>query len=65
MVIQRSTLEFLLITLIFGSIMATTLYFGFGPGVLLFVVWGVVLGIYLKRKAKTPEPGRDEESHTD
>jgi hypothetical protein len=65
MVIQRSTLEFLLIALIFGSIMATTLYFGFGPGVLLFVVWGVVLGIYLKRKAKAPEPGRDEESHTD
>jgi len=65
MVIQRSTLEFLLITLIFGSIMATTLYFGFGPGVLLFVVWGVVLGIYLRRKAKTPEPHRDETSDRD
>lgn len=64
MVIQRSTLEFLLITLIFGSIMVTTLYFGFGPGVLLFVIWGVVLGIYLRRKAKTTEPRRDQD-HAD
>ncbi|MGM0517597.1 MAG: hypothetical protein ACQER6_08355 [Pseudomonadota bacterium] len=64
MVIQRSTLEFLLVTLIFGSIMVTTLYFGYGPGVLLFVIWGVALAIYLKRKSKTDEPRRDDSKET-
>jgi len=65
MVIQRSTFEFLLVTLIFGSIMLTTLYLGYGPGVLLFVIWGVVLGIYLRRKAKTSESRRDEDRTDD
>jgi hypothetical protein len=64
MVIQRSTLEFIVVTLIFGSIMATTLYFGYGPGVLLFVIWGVVLAIYLKRGSKAAEPHRDDSEET-
>ncbi len=65
MVIQRSTLEFLLVALVFGSIMVTTLYLGYGPGVLLFVIWGVAFAIYLKRKSKNAEPRRDEESDRD
>ena len=52
MVIQRSTFEFLLITLIFGSIMAATLWLGAGAGVLLLIGWGIAGAIYLKRKSK-------------
>ena len=60
MVIQRSTLEFLLVALILGSIMVATLYLGHGAGVLAFLIWGVVLAIYLKRKSKVSEPRRDD-----
>ncbi|MFO7581655.1 hypothetical protein [Guyparkeria sp.] len=60
MVIQRSTLEFLLVTLILGSIMVATLYLGHGAGVLLFLIWGVSLAIYLKRKSKATEPRQDD-----
>lgn len=51
MVIQRSTLEFLIITLVLGSIMAATLWLGHGAGVLFLVGWGVAGFIYLKRKS--------------
>ncbi len=50
MVIQRSTFEFLILTLVVGSILAATLWLGHGAGVLFLVGWGVVGFIYLKRK---------------
>jgi hypothetical protein len=59
MVIQRSTFEFLLITLIFGSIMAATLWLGAGAGVLLLIGWGIAGAIYLKRKGKRDAPSGD------
>ncbi|WP_322520765.1 hypothetical protein SR882_08200 [Guyparkeria halophila] len=56
MVIQRSTLEFLIITLVLGSIMAATLWLGHGAGVLFLIGWGVAGFIYLKRKGKRDTP---------
>ncbi|MFW6020634.1 MAG: hypothetical protein ACOCPR_00895 [Guyparkeria sp.] len=50
MVIQRSTFEFLIITVILGSILAATLWLGHGAGVLFLIGWGVAGFIYLKRK---------------
>lgn len=52
MKIQRSTLEFLLVAIVLGSIMATTLYFGYGAGVLSMVVWGVVVFVFLRSKKR-------------
>lgn len=51
MVIQRSTLEFLILALVLGSILAATLWFGHGAGVLVLIAWGVAGFIYLKRKS--------------
>ena len=51
MVIQRSTLEFLILALILGSILAATLWLGHGAGVLVLIAWGVAGFIYLKRKS--------------
>ncbi|MFP4252230.1 MAG: hypothetical protein ACOC02_00295 [Guyparkeria sp.] len=50
MVIQRSTLEFLILALVLGSILAATLWLGHGAGVLVLIAWGVGGFIYLKRK---------------
>ncbi len=52
MTIQRSTLEFLLVAIVLGSIMATTLHLGYGAGVLLMVFWAVVVYIFLRRKKR-------------
>ena len=52
MVIKRSTFEFLLLSLVLGSIMAATLWLGHGAGVLFLIGWGIAGAIYLKRKAK-------------
>ena len=52
MKIERSTLEFLLIAIILGSIMAMTLHFGYGPAVLLMIFWGVVVFFFLRNKKK-------------
>lgn len=60
MVIQRSTLEFLIITLVLGSIMAATLWLGHGAGVLFLVGWGIAGFIYLKRKSPRTKPADDE-----
>ncbi|MFI9652382.1 hypothetical protein [Guyparkeria halopsychrophila] len=59
MVIQRSTLEFLIIALVLGSIMAATLWLGHGAGVLFLVGWGVAGFIYLKRQ-KPRKTGSDD-----
>lgn len=52
MVIQRSTLEFLIAALALGTIMAATLWLGQGAGVLVLLCWGIGLTIHLKRKSK-------------
>jgi len=52
MKIQRSTLEFLLVAIVLGSIMATTLHFGYGPAVLLMIFWGVVIFFFLRSRKK-------------
>ncbi|MBN2872420.1 MAG: hypothetical protein JXJ30_05880 [Halothiobacillaceae bacterium] len=51
MVIQRSTLEFLIVALVLGSVLATTLWLGYGAGVLLLIGWGVAGAMILKRQA--------------
>ncbi|HSH84260.1 MAG TPA: hypothetical protein VK979_03785 [Guyparkeria sp.] len=56
MIIQRSTFEFLLIAIILASVLATSLWFGHGAGMLLLVTWGIAVAIYLKRKAKRDQP---------
>ncbi|MFN2381353.1 MAG: hypothetical protein ABR561_02230 [Guyparkeria sp.] len=63
MVIQRSTLEFLIIALIVGSILAATLWLGHGAGVLFLVGWGVAGFIYLKRKK--PNTSESDQSPPD
>ncbi|MFO7809217.1 hypothetical protein [Guyparkeria sp.] len=60
MVIQRSTLEFLIIALVLGSIMAATLWLGHGAGVLFLVGWGIAGFIYIKRKSPRAKPANDE-----
>lgn len=63
MVIQRSTLEFLIITLVLGSIMAATLWLGHGAGVLFLIGWGIAGFIYLKRQK--PRKSESDESSSD
>ena len=60
MVIQRSTLEFLIITLVLGSIMAATLWLGHGAGVLFLIGWGIAGFIYLKRKKPSVRSADDD-----
>lgn len=59
MVIQRSTLEFLILALVLGTILAATLWLGHGAGVLVLIAWGVAGFVYLKRKAPRRNPGDD------
>ena len=53
--IQRSTYEFLLISIVLGSIVLATAYLGYGAGVLVLLFWLVFILIRLKRtKTRTP-----------
>lgn len=62
MTIQRSTLEFLLVAIVLGSIMATTLHLGYGAGVLLMVFWAIVIYLFLRRKKRQATSNTSSES---
>ena len=52
--IQRSTYEFLLISIVLGSIVLATAYLGYGAGVLVLLFWLVFILIKLKRGKARP-----------
>lgn len=59
--IQRSTLDFLLISAVVGSIVLATAYLGYGAGVLVLLFWLVFILIKLKRQ----KPKSESESTDD
>jgi hypothetical protein len=52
--IQRSTLDFLMISAILGSVIVVTTYFGYGAGTLVILFWVVVILFRLKRSGPSP-----------
>ena len=56
--IQRSTYDFLLISIVLGSIVLATAYLGYGAGVLVLLFWVAFILIKLKRSKPAPSERR-------
>lgn len=56
--IQRSTYDFLLISIVLGSIVLATAYLGYGAGVLVLLFWVIFILIKLKREQRAPSERR-------
>lgn len=67
MVIKRSTLEFIIIAIMLGSLMAAATFLGPGAGVILLMIWAIGFFTWLKyrKPAAKSEQESQEEDTTD